>query len=73
MSRVSWEGVGVNLVVLAANPSPGYWLAMEVVRENGRVAVLTLPCRGEAAYDFNPFRLSIAIQRCSNRLKSFLK
>src|SRR5207247_1023653 len=36
-------GIGIDLVILAANPWPAYQAAMEVVRRNGRVAVLSLP------------------------------
>src|SRR5437879_3695421 len=50
-------GVGIDLVILAANPWPAYQSAMEVVRRNGRVAVLSLPGRGEPALDFNPLAL----------------
>jgi len=48
------HGVGIDLVILTANPWPAWRTAMEVVRENGRVAVVALPGRGEAALDFNP-------------------
>lgn len=51
-------GVGVDLVVLAANPWPAYRVGVEVLRENGRMAILSLPGRGEAALDFNPLALS---------------
>jgi polar amino acid transport system substrate-binding protein len=47
-------GVGIDLVILTANPWPAWRTAMEVVRENGRVAVVSLPGRGEEALDFNP-------------------
>jgi threonine dehydrogenase-like Zn-dependent dehydrogenase len=50
-------GIGIDLVILAANPWPAYQTAMEVVRRNGRVAVLSLPGRGEPALDFNPLAL----------------
>ena len=48
------HGVGVDLVILTANPWPAWRTAMEVVRENGRVSVVALPGRGEAHLDFNP-------------------
>jgi threonine dehydrogenase-like Zn-dependent dehydrogenase len=51
------HGVGIDLVILAANPWPAYRTAMEVVRTNGRVAILSLPGRGEPALDFNPLEL----------------
>lgn len=51
-------GIGVDLVVLAANPWPAYRVGVEVLRENGRMAILSLPGRGEAPLDFNPLALS---------------
>ena len=51
------HGVGIDLVVLAANPWPAWRTAMEAVRPNGRVAVLSLPGRGEPPLDFNPLEL----------------
>lgn len=51
-------GVGVDLVVLAANPWPAYRVGVEILRENGRMAILSLPGRGEADLDFNPLALS---------------
>ncbi len=45
---------GVDLVILTANPWPAYRVAMDVVRFNGRVAILGLPGRGESSLDFNP-------------------
>lgn len=51
------EGLGVDLVILAANPWPAYRTSMEVVRRGGRVAILSLPGRGEEALDFNPLKL----------------
>lgn len=50
-------GAGIDLVILAANPWPAWRASMEVVRHGGRVAVLSLPGRGEAALDFNPLEL----------------
>jgi threonine dehydrogenase-like Zn-dependent dehydrogenase len=49
--------VGVDLVILTANPWPAYRVAMEIVRPNGRIAILSLPGRGEAALDFNPLAM----------------
>jgi threonine dehydrogenase-like Zn-dependent dehydrogenase len=49
--------LGIDLVVLAANPWSAYRTAMEVVRKNGRIAVLSLPGRGEASLDLNPLDL----------------
>ncbi|MBI5879756.1 MAG: zinc-binding alcohol dehydrogenase [Chloroflexi bacterium] len=51
------HGTGIDLVILAANPWPAYRTAMEIVRPNGRVAVLSLPGRGEPPSDFNPLEL----------------
>ena len=51
------NGVGVDLVVLGANPWPAYRVGVDILRENGRMAVLSLPGRGEEALDFNPLAL----------------
>ena len=51
------NGIGVDLVVLAANPWPAYRVGVDILRENGRMAVLSLPGRGEEALDFNPLAL----------------
>ena len=48
------HGQGIDLVILTANPWPAYRTAMEVVRTNGRVSIVSLPGRGEEALDFNP-------------------
>jgi len=48
------HGAGVDLVILTANPWPAWRTACQVVRPNGRVAVVALPGRGEEALDFNP-------------------
>lgn len=48
---------GVDLVILTANPWPAYRVAMDVVRFNGRVAILGLPGRGESSLDFNPLAM----------------
>jgi threonine dehydrogenase-like Zn-dependent dehydrogenase len=48
------KGEGIDLVILTANPWPAWRTAMEVVRPNGRVAVVSLPGRGEGPLDFNP-------------------
>lgn len=52
--HVFTDGVGIDLVILTANPWPAWRTAMDIVRENGRVAVVALPGRGEAPLDFNP-------------------
>lgn len=51
------DGVGIDLAVLAANPWPAYRAAVECVRKGGRVAVLSLPGRGEKDLEFNPLAL----------------
>jgi threonine dehydrogenase-like Zn-dependent dehydrogenase len=48
------HGQGIDLVILTANPWPAYRTAMEVVRTNGRVSIVSLPGRGEEPLDFNP-------------------
>ena len=47
-------GRGIDLVILTANPWPAYRTAMEVVRPNGRVSIVSLMGRGEEPLDFNP-------------------
>lgn len=49
--------IGVDLVILTANPWPAYRVAAEVVRPNGRIGILSLPGRGEAPLDFNPLAM----------------
>ena len=51
------DGVGIDLVVLTANPWPAYRTAVEIVRPNGRVSIVSLLGRGEAALDFNPLSM----------------
>jgi len=51
------NGVGIDLVVLAANPWPAYRTAVESVRKGGRLSILSLPGRGETDLDFNPLSL----------------
>ena len=48
------RGAGIDLVILTANPWPAFRTAVEVVRDNGRVAIVALPGRGEPPLDFNP-------------------
>ena len=48
------DGVGIDLVILTANPWPAYRTAVQVVRPNGRVSIVSLIGRGEAPLDFNP-------------------
>ena len=49
--------VGIDLVILTANPWPAYRTAAEVVRRGGRITFLSLPGRGEPSLDFNPLAL----------------
>jgi threonine dehydrogenase-like Zn-dependent dehydrogenase len=51
------DGAGIDLVVLTANPWPAYRTAVEIVRPNGRVSIVSLLGRGEAALDFNPLSM----------------
>jgi threonine dehydrogenase-like Zn-dependent dehydrogenase len=51
------DGIGIDLVVLAANPWPAYRSAVESMRPGGRISILSLPGRGEEALDFNPLAL----------------
>lgn len=50
-------GAGIDLVVLTANPWPAYRTAVEIVRPNGRVSIVSLLGRGEAPLDFNPLAM----------------
>jgi len=50
-------GRGIDLVILTANPWPAYRTAVEIVRTNGRVAIVSLLGRGEEALDFNPLSM----------------
>lgn len=51
------DGAGIDLVVLTANPWPAYRTAVEIVRPNGRVSIVSLLGRGEADLDFNPLAM----------------
>lgn len=51
------DGQGIDLVVLTANPWPAYRTAVEIVRPNGRVSIVSLLGRGEEALDFNPLSM----------------
>ncbi len=51
------NGAGIDLVVLTANPWPAYRTAVEIVRPNGRVSIVSLLGRGEADLDFNPLSM----------------
>ncbi|MBX3051347.1 MAG: zinc-binding alcohol dehydrogenase [Caldilineaceae bacterium] len=50
-------GAGIDLVVLTANPWPAYRTAVEIVRPNGRVSIVSLLGRGEADLTFNPLSM----------------
>ncbi|MBZ0302838.1 MAG: zinc-binding dehydrogenase [Anaerolineae bacterium] len=52
-------GQGIDLVILTANPWPAYRTALEIVRSNGRVAIVSLLGRGEAPLDFNPLSMDL--------------
>ena len=51
------DGAGIDLVILTANPWPAYRTSVDIVRENGRVAIVALPGRGEEPLDFNPLAM----------------
>jgi threonine dehydrogenase-like Zn-dependent dehydrogenase len=51
------DGAGMDLVILTANPWPAYRTAVEIVRPNGRVSIVSLLGRGEAPLDFNPLSM----------------
>lgn len=52
-------GKGLDLVILTANPWPAYRTALEVVRPNGRVSIVSLLGRGETPLDFNPLSMEL--------------
>ncbi len=56
-------GCGVDLVILTANPWPAYRTALEIVREHGRVSIVSLLGRGESPLDFNPLSMSLFYTR----------
>ena len=51
------NGVGIDLVILTANPWPAYLTSVQIVRPNGRVSVVSLLGRGELPLDFNPLAM----------------
>ena len=51
------DGIGIDLVILTANPWPAYRTAVEVVRPDGRVSIVSLLGRGEPPLDFNPLAM----------------
>ena len=52
-------GRGVDLVILTANPWPAYRTSLEIVRRDGRVAIVSLLGRGEEALEFNPLAMQL--------------
>lgn len=48
------NGIGLDLVILAANPWSAYHTALSIVRPNGRVSIVSLLGRGEEPVDFDP-------------------
>jgi threonine dehydrogenase-like Zn-dependent dehydrogenase len=53
------NGVGIDLVILTANPWPAYRTSLQVVRPNGRVSIVSLLGRGEPPLDFNPLTMEL--------------
>ncbi len=53
------RGQGIDLVILTANPWPAYRTAVEIVRNNGRVSIVSLLGRGEKELDFNPLAMQL--------------
>ena len=51
------DGIGVDLVILTANPWPALRTSLDVVRSNGRVSIVSLPGRGEQPLDHNPLAM----------------
>ena len=53
------NGGGIDLVILTANPWPAFRTALEVVRNGGRVSIVSLQGRGEEKLDFNPLPMEL--------------
>ena len=53
------NGVGVDLVILTANPWPAFRTSLKIVRPNGRVSIVSLLGRGEPPLDFNPLAMEL--------------
>ncbi len=53
------NGVGVDLVILTANPWPAFRTSLQIVRRNGRVSIVSLLGRGEPPLDFNPLAMEL--------------
>ncbi len=52
-------GLGIDLVILTANPWPALRTSMQIVRPNGRVSIVSLLGRGEPPLDFNPLPMEL--------------
>ena len=57
------SGIGIDLVILTANPWPAYQKAVEIVRPNGRVSIVSLLGRGEPPLSFNPLDMEWFYQK----------
>ena len=53
------NGHGLDLVILTANPWPAYRTALQIIRENGRVSIVSLLGRGETSLDFSPLSMDL--------------
>ena len=53
------NGEGIDLVILTANPWPALRTSLDIVRENGRVSIVSLLGRGEVPLDFNPMPMEL--------------
>lgn len=53
------NGVGIDLVILTANPWPAFQTALDIVRPNGRVSIVSLLGRGETPLNFNPLPMEL--------------
>ena len=51
------DSVGVDLVILTANPWAAFRTSLQIVRQNGRISVVSLLGRGEPPLDFNPLAM----------------
>ena len=72
------DGRGIDLVILTANTWPAYDTAVSVVRENGRVAIVSLLGRGEESLAFNPLSMDrfyikgISLHAISHHIDPFI-
>ena len=53
------DGVGIDLVILTANPWPAFRTSLDVVRNSGRVSVVSLLGRGEEKLESNPLPMDL--------------